>query len=292
MTELRTENGRFVLIGDSVQIERPDGRMTIPIAEIEELAVLARIVHLRRIGHPVASADDMPGDLTVLPLTSASTDAALEFRAALRAAQQVPDEAHITLSRPAVRRESFGPASRDRPDIKAAMHWFRQLSELPTTDRWLIESVGDDELVLMAEDTYRDNAEGWNSILVTDRRLLYATALPEPRIYELPLSVLIRIEQGETNGSGHVQAQLIDRTGRYNLWFKSLAIYHHFRRITNEARSFSIYAKPPAPEPSRGASTMKQFEEYTALRNQIEAGTVPEHEIGSRIGAIFGVTPG
>ncbi|KXO97991.1 hypothetical protein [Tsukamurella pseudospumae] len=303
MTEFRTAGGWLLLTDGAVEIHRGGRTVTVPLGDVEDIRITAGFVHVQRVGAPATSAADLSGDPTMISIAPEQWPAAVAFRDAAFKARRAPqgDPSPVlrppstavddTLTRPAAARPNYGAASRERPDIKAAMYWFRQLDPLPSADQWLVDAVGDDELVLGAFEVWRVKDEGWQPLLVTDRRLLYATATPTPTILELPLSVLIRITQGESNDAGHVQVNLVDRTGQYKVWLRSNSAYHRFYLTTNNARSFSIYAVAPAPEPLRGNEVAEQYRAYSALMTQIDAGTVPEAEVGARVAAIFGVAP-
>ncbi len=296
MTEFRTAGGWLLLTDRAVEIHRGGATVVVPLDQLDDIDVTTEFVHVRRAGAPTATAADLPRDPTMISLAPEQAPAAAVFRDTALAARPTPANPQPapvddTLSLPAAPRPVYGPPSRERPDIKAAMYWFRQLVDLPTADRWLIETVGQDELVLGAFDVFRTKAEGWRPLLVTDRRLIYATDAPEPHVFELPLAALIRVEQSETNDSGHVRIRLLDRTGSYYLWVSRMNTYHRFYLTVNNARTFGVYAKPADPEPNRGDEVAKQYTEYTQLRAQMDAGTVPEEQVGERVAAIFGVQP-
>ncbi|GAA0998772.1 hypothetical protein GCM10009551_067740 [Nocardiopsis tropica] len=185
-------------------------------------------------------------------------------------------------------RPSYGPATRDRPDIKAAFHWFRQMPELPDGDRRLLAVIGEDELVLGAFDIWLEADAGWHTLIVTDRRLLRAVGKPEPAVYEMPLGTVIGVSKQETKDD-LVRVKIVDRTGHYSVWVRSDVWYYRFLDMLWWARSRLPLSPAPSPEPVRGSEIEGQFEAYTALRAQIDAGTVPESEMGARMAAVFGV---
>ncbi|MFC7754223.1 hypothetical protein [Tsukamurella soli] len=310
MVEFVTPSGRVALEGASVVITRPASRVTVALSEIEDVTVGSAYLQVRVLGQVAANPVSAAHDPCVLLIAPGDAPAAESLRAAVLAARdktgsdgagqpstaQPEDERagaddipHVTLEHRRATRASYGPATRERPDIKAAFHWFRHLAQLPNPDRWIVETVADDEMVLGAFDAWRNKDEGWQLVVVTDRRILRATERPSPALYEIPIGAVVGLYKGDT-ADGQVEARITDRTGYHRLWMRNVDAFSALFTAVTSARSRRTVSPPPAPEPPLGADIEAQYDKIAQLHRAVAEGTVQEDELGRRTAAVFGVT--
>ncbi len=192
----------------------------------------------------------------------------------------------MTTAQPA----TYGPPTRHRPDIAAAMYWVDAVS---ANAEVLVGALRDDELLLNAVSGWFKGEWGLFAI-TTDRVLLACAGNAEKStpgyVYEMPLQAVTGIADGESEDGFRV-AQLQDYeswtkvfvNGLTSVYASDQRVYWVVVNLMNE-RSGEL-------EKAADGGVLDEFTRYRAIREAHRAGGLDNDTAAAAIARMFGAEP-